>query len=152
MQKLCAVARKRSVSWSVTGYQLKLGTTMKCYRQVISWDGMGWDGNFWKIVPSHGTKNFFHSIPWDGIPLKNLSSHPMGWFEECLSHGTIFYVPSHPKQTKFFKNAFKRTKRDEKLRKSGRVWMAIGVPNCERNTPIFDLFVRLNAFSVKKRV
>jgi hypothetical protein len=57
-----------------------------------------------------------------------------------------------PKQTKFFKNAFKRTKRDEKSRKSGRVLMAIGVPNCERKTPIFDLLVRLNAFSVEKRV
>jgi hypothetical protein len=39
VQKLWAVARKRSVSESVTGYQLKLGTTMKYYKQVISWDG-----------------------------------------------------------------------------------------------------------------
>jgi len=57
---------------------------------------MGWDEKFLKIVPSHGTKKFLRPIPWDGIPFRNLSSHPMGWDGECVSHGTVFYVPSHP--------------------------------------------------------
>jgi hypothetical protein len=55
---------------------------------------MGWDEKFWKIVPSHGTKKFFDPIPWDGIPFKNLSSHPMGQLKKfypmgrfLLSHG-----------------------------------------------------------------
>jgi hypothetical protein len=47
VQKLCAGARKQSVSESVTGYQLKLGTTMKCYKQVIPWDDL------LRPIPSH---------------------------------------------------------------------------------------------------
>jgi len=59
-----------------------------------SWDGMGWDEN----VSSH-------PIPWDEkknfdpIPshdFKKHLSHTMGCTKIKLSHGMIFFVPSHP--------------------------------------------------------
>jgi hypothetical protein len=54
---------------------------------------------------------------------------------------------------KFFENAFKRTKSNEKTRKSGRVWMPVGVPNCERKRPIFGPSYALRrVFSQKTRV
>ncbi len=42
-------------------------------------------------------------------------------FLVSLSLSFVMWTFPYPKQTKFFKNAFKRTKRDEKSRKSGRV-------------------------------
>jgi len=49
---------------------------------------MGWDGMGREILenrPIPWDEKFFDPIPWDGIPFKNLSSHPMGRF--LLSHG-----------------------------------------------------------------
>jgi len=51
----------------------------KQYFGQIGSHGMTWDG-----------------MGWDGTPFKNVSSHPMGWLKKFLSHGTIFFVPSHP--------------------------------------------------------
>ncbi len=65
----------------------------------ITWDGMGWDGmgrdeKFTKSSHPMGRK-IFKSIPsHDGTEiLRYVPSH--GTTRKILSHGTIFFVPSH---------------------------------------------------------
>jgi hypothetical protein len=58
-----------------------------------------------------------------------------------------------PRQTRIPKNAFKRPKKVQKSTFSGRVWMTIAVPDCQRKTPIFCPFWAFKrVFSEKTRV
>jgi hypothetical protein len=84
---------------------------------------MGWDGMGREILenrPIPWDEKFFDPIPWDGIPFKNLSSHPMGQLRKFLSHGTIFVVPWDPTRSPVCHNfCFVLNKKSINLKASG---------------------------------
>jgi hypothetical protein len=64
--------------------------------QGSAWDGMG------RKKSSHGI-DILQTIPWDGTLFKNLSSHPMGYYEKKFSSRGMGQfpkisrpIPSHP--------------------------------------------------------
>jgi len=69
---------------------------LKLYLKFFLNHGMGWDGtkNF-RPIPSHGTKKNFWSHPIPSHDFKKHLSHTMGCTKKKLSHGMIFFVPSH---------------------------------------------------------